>query len=290
MIKESELILKEGRVYHLGLSKDELADTIITVGDPQRVTRVTMHFDQVDTIVQNREFITHTGRIGNKRISVIGTGIGPDNIDIMINEADALKNINFETRRICDKLNPLTIIRMGTSGSLQADIDVDDILISSHGFGIDGLMNFYDYPKSAFQKAFLQEISSKFPQLLNICIPTIFEADKHLLESFPIDWHRGMTITAGGFYGPQGRELRLKQFMRPVIDQLTLFNFRGHRFCNFEMETSAIYGLARLLGHRAMSINAIVANRVQKTYSQKPQETIDRMIKNALEVIVEKDL
>lgn len=290
MIKESELILKEGRVYHLGLSKEELAETIITVGDPQRVVRVSMHFDQVDTIVQNREFITHTGLIGNKRISVIGTGIGPDNIDIMINEADALKNINFETRCIEEKLTSLTFIRMGTSGSLQEDIDVDEILISTHGFGVDGLMNFYEYPKSAFQRAFLKEIENLYPELMQICSPTIFEADKQLLESFPIGWKRGMTITAGGFYGPQGRELRLKQFMRPIVDQLIRFRFKGHRFCNFEMETSAIYGLAKLLGHRAMSVNAIVANRVQKTYSQKPQETVDRMIKNTLEVIVEKDL
>ncbi len=290
MIKESELILKEGRVYHLGLSKEELADTIITVGDPQRVVRVSMHFDRVDTIVQNREFITHTGTVGGKRISVIGTGIGPDNIDIMINEADALKNIDFETRRIEEKLTTLTIIRMGTSGSLQADIGVDEILISTHGFGVDGLMNFYDYSRSAFQKAFLQEIEDHYPELMQICSPTIFEADNHLLESFPAEWRRGMTITAGGFYGPQGRELRLKQFMRPIVDQLIRFRFKGNRFCNFEMETSAIYGLAKLLGHRAMSVNAIVANRVEKTYSQKPQETIDRMIRDTLEVIVEKDL
>jgi uridine phosphorylase len=287
-IRESELIVKNGRIYHLGLGKDDLADIIITVGDPQRVKAVSQHFDRIDTIRQHREFLTHTGEIGGKRLSVIGTGIGPDNIDILLNEIDAVKNIDFDSREISNEFIPLSIIRMGTSGSIQEDIPVDSFIASSHGFGLDGLLNFYDYPKSAYQQAFLDALRAEIPLLFDICSPTFFEADKTLKELLAYDLHSGVTITAGGFYAPQGRELRLAQKMRPLIDELKKFNHGGLRFTNFEMETSSIYGLASLLRHKALSVNAIIANRANKTFSKDSQVTIRKMIQTMLERIVEK--
>lgn len=287
-IKESELIVKNGKIYHLGLGKDDLADIIITVGDPERVQVVSQHFDRVDTIRQHREFLTHTGELGGKRISVIGTGIGPDNIDILLNEIDAVKNIDFHNRIPEKEIKQLSIIRMGTSGSIQKDIPVDSFIASSHGFGLDGLLNFYDYPKTSYQEDFLDALKNEIPSLFDICRPSFFEADPWLKEQLAADLYSGVTITAGGFYAPQGRELRLAQKMRPIIDEMMHFKYDQLRFTNFEMETSSIYGLSSLLGHRALSINAIIANRANKTFSKAPQNTIQKMIKTMLERIVDK--
>lgn len=286
MIKESELIItEEGRIYHLGLKPDEIGDYIITVGDPNRVERVSRHFDSLEVKNQKREFITHTGTLGSKRISVIGTGIGPDNIDIMLNEADALVNIDFRTRTPKSAPKSLFIIRMGTSGALREDIPLDSIVISTHGLGIDGLMNFYEYEKNDFQTSFENNLKNDFPSLFQICYPYIFEGSNFLLEKIGKGLIKGITMTAGGFYGPQGRQLRIEQKIRSMIDSLAEFEFRGYGICNFEMETSAIYGISKLLGHNALSANAIIANRATKKYSSDQYKTVDTMITTILERI-----
>ena len=284
--KESELIItEEGRIYHLGLKPEEIGDYIITVGDPKRVERVSRHFDSIELRNQKREFITHTGSLGKKRISVIGTGIGPDNIDIMLNEADALANIDFNTRTIKKDLKSLFIIRMGTSGALRADVPIDSIVVSSHGLGIDGLMNFYNYDRNDFQSAFEHSFYNKIPELYEFCKPYIFEGSPLLLEKLGKSLISGITLTAGGFYGPQGRQLRIKQKMRKLIDRIAGFEFNGLKITNFEMETSAIYGIASLLNHHALSANAIIANRATKQYSTDAQKTVDHMIETIIERI-----
>lgn len=286
MIKESELILTEdGRIYHLGLLPEQLGDYVITVGDPKRVERVSKHFDRIEVINQKREFITHTGYLGSKKISVIGTGIGPDNIDIMMNEIDALKNIDFKSRTIKNEFQKLFIIRMGTSGALRKEIPVDSIVGGTHGLGLDGLLNFYQYEKNDFQIDFETSLSNEVPELYNICLPYIFKGSKYLIDNICDNFIKGITMTAGGFYAPQGRELRLPQKTRKIIDDIVIYKFENHVVTNFEMETSAIYGLANLMGHEALSINAIIANRVNKTFSKNPYDTIDRMIVESLEKI-----
>ncbi len=285
-LQESELILTEdGRIYHLGLHPEDLGDYIITVGDPKRVERVSRHFDKIELKNQKREFVTHTGILGNKRLSVIGTGIGPDNIDIMINEIDALKNIDFKTRSIKDEFHKLHIIRMGTSGSVREDIPVDSIVGATHGMGLDGLLNFYKFKKTDFQIDFELCLKKEIPKLYEVCIPYIFEASKYLVDNICSDFKTGITMTAGGFYGPQGRQLRIEQKTRTIIDELVKFSYKDLVFTNFEMESSAIYGLAKLLGHEALSVNAIIANRQNLTFSKDPYATIDKMIELTLEKI-----
>ncbi len=287
-IKESELIItEEGKIYHLGLHPDELGDYIITVGDPKRVERVSKYFDKIEVENHKREFITHTGYLGKKRISVIGTGIGPDNIDIMINEIDALKNIDFSTRTIKNDFQKLHIIRMGTSGALRSEIPVDSIVGGTHGLGLDGLLNFYDYKKNDFQSSFENKLNQELPELREVCIPYIFEGSNILVNKICNEFITGITITAGGFYAPQGRQLRLAQKMRRVIDKLVQFSYNDLKITNFEMESSAIYGLAKLMGHEAISVNAIIANRSNMTFSKDPYKTVDKMIKMTLEKIVD---
>ena len=285
-IKESELIVTgDQRIYHLGLRADEIGDYIITVGDPNRVKEVSKHFDEIEIRNQKREFVTHTGSLGNKRISVIGTGIGPDNIDIMFNEIDALKNIDFNTRTINADLKSIFLIRMGTSGALRPDIPVDSMVISTHGLGIDGLMNFYNYEKSDFQIRFESQLKQDFPELFDICFPYIFEGSSYLLDKLGTGLIKGITMTAGGFYGPQGRQLRIPQKIHDQIDKLSQFEFEGFKISNFEMETSAIYGISKLLNHHAVSVNAIIANRANKEYSKDQYKTVEKMIVTVLDRI-----
>jgi len=285
-LKPSELVLTEdGRIYHLGLHPWQLGDIVITVGDPKRVERVSRHFDKLELTNQKREFITHTGMLGDKRISVIGTGIGPDNIDIMLNEIDALKNIDFEKREIKPEFQKLYIIRLGTSGALRQEIAVDSIVAASYGLGLDGLLNFYDYEKQPYQEQFENSLFKVVPEIKELTIPYVFKGSQYLLDNVAGNFTHGITLTAGGFYGPQGRQLRLKQKSKPVIDRLKNFEYKGYHITNFEMETAAIYGLAKLLGHEALSVNAIIANRINKTFSKDPYQTIDKMIALALEKI-----
>ena len=238
-IKESELILTdEKKIYHLGLHPEEIGDYVITVGDPQRVEKVSKYFDKIDVKNQKREFVTHTGLLGNKKISVIGTGIGPDNIDIMLNEIDALKNIDFATREIKKDVRSLKIIRMGTSGSLRKDIPVDSIVASSHGLGFDGLLNFYAYEKNQFQLDLLENLKCHIPSLFDICIPYIFEGSNSLRTNLAQGFTSGITLTGGGFYGPQGRKLRIYEKMNDIIDKMSTFEYNSIIISNFEMETS----------------------------------------------------
>lgn len=282
-IPESELIINDrGAIYHLDLRPEELAPTVIVVGDPDRVKKVSAYFDKTEHKRQHREFITHTGYIGNKHLSVISTGIGPDNIDIVFNELDALANIDFETRIIRKELTKLHIVRFGTSGSLQADIPVDSFVASSHGLGLDNLLNFYNYEKTEADKAIVNAFIEQTKIDTAITIPYAFSGSEMLLKKFGEGFHKGITVTCPGFFGPQGRILRLGLSSPGLVDKLTHFSFNNHRITNFEMETSAIYGLGKLMGHECLSVNAIIANRVVKEFSKDSDAAVENMIKNAL--------
>lgn len=285
-IAESELILnKRGGIYHLDLLPDELASTIITVGDPDRVNEVSKYFDKVEIKQQNREFITHTGWLANKRISVISTGIGSDNIDIVLNEIDALANINFTTRAIKPSLSHYNIIRIGTSGSLQHNVPVDSFVVSTYGLGIDNLLNYYHHDNNKEEKEIVQHFVQYAQINSNSSQPYITEASTAILKHFVDGFHQGITVTCPGFYGPQGRVLRLGLTNPNLIDRLTHFNFRQHRITNFEMETSAIYGLGKLLGHNCVSLSAIVANRITKEFSKDGSKAIENLIQKSLQII-----
>ncbi|HEY0750224.1 MAG TPA: nucleoside phosphorylase [Chitinophagaceae bacterium] len=285
-IAESELILnKRGAIYHLDLRPEELANTVITVGDPDRAVLVSQHFDKIEYKRQHREFITHTGTIGNKRLSVISTGIGPDNIDITLNELDALVNINLETRIVKEHHTSLNIIRVGTSGSLQADVPIDSFVASTHGLGLDNLLNFYRLEHNEEENQLLHSFITHTQLHAQISNPYISIAGASLLKHFVNNFYHGITVTCPGFYGPQGRILRLGVKNPELINRLTGFQFGQHRITNFEMETSAIYGLSKLLGHHALSLNAIVANRVKKEFSKDSDQLVKKLIREALDVI-----
>lgn len=249
--------------------------------------QVSKHFDQVECRCQHREFVTHTGYLGKKRISVVSTGIGPDNIDIVLNELDALVNIDLENRTIKPELTTLNIIRVGTSGALQADIAPDSFVVSTHGLGIDNLLNFYRFEQNDEEKQLLQSFITQTQLHQGISAPYISSASASLIKHFVKDFHHGITVTSPGFYGPQGRVLRLGLANPQLIDRLTDFAYGPHRITNFEMETSAIYGLGKMLGHHCLSISAIVANRIQKKFSSDSQATIEALIKKTLDTISE---
>lgn len=288
-IAESELILNSrSAIYHLDVRPDEIAENIITVGDPARVGEVSKHFDTIQVKRQHREFVTHTGFIGNKRISVVSTGIGPDNIDIVLNELDALVNIDFNSRTINSELKQLNIIRIGTSGSLQADVPVDSFVASSHGLGLDNLMNFYLHENNEEEKQIIHSFKTQTQLQSAFGDPHISSASMHLLKHFVEGYHQGITVTCPGFYGPQGRILRLGISYPQLIDQLTTFQFGDYRITNFEMETSAIYGLGKALHHHCLSLNAIIANRIHKNLSNNSLALIEKLIIKSLEIISQK--
>jgi uridine phosphorylase len=285
-IQESELIInKRGAIYHLDLRPEELAPTVIVVGDPDRVKLVSSYFDSIEVKMQHREFITHTGTIGRKRISVISTGIGTDNIDITLNEIDALANIDFNTREIKTRLTSLDIIRIGTSGSLQADIPVDGHVAGTHGLGIDNLINFYRLEQNEEEKQLLHSFVTHTQLQGQMAYPYIASASASLIKHFVKDFYHGITVTTPGFYGPQGRILRLGIRNPELINSLTHFRFGQHRISNFEMETSAIYSLGRLLGHHCLSLNAVVANRIKKEFSKDAHAAVNSLIKKVLNII-----
>ncbi len=285
-IPESELILNSrGAIYHLDVRPEELASIIITVGDPNRVAQVSKHFDKVELERQHREFITHTGYIGSKRISVVSTGIGPDNVDIVMNELDALVNIDFETRTIKPQHTSLNIMRVGTSGSLQAHIGVDSFVAGTHGLGIDNLLLFYRYTNNEEERQLLSNFMTHTGLDSHTSQPYIATASGALLKHFTQDFHQGITVTCPGFYGPQGRVLRLGLQYPELVSQLTSFRFGNHTISNFEMETSAIYGLGKLLGHHCLSVNVIVANRINKTFTKDGALAIEQLITKTLGII-----
>jgi uridine phosphorylase len=285
-IGASELIINDrGAIYHLNVRPEEIADTIITVGDPERVAEVSKYFDRVEHKLAHREFITHTGYIGQKRISVLSTGIGPDNIDIALNEIDALANINFDTRSINDQKKSVSIIRMGTCGSLQGEVGVNELVAGTHGLGIDNVLHFYERENNEEEKAILAAFDEHTKISAHKIQPYIATASAGLLKHFTEGYSHGITVTCPGFYGPQGRILRLPLKMPNLVDQMTSFKYGQHRIANFEMETSAIYGLCNLLGHQCLSINVIIANRVKKEYSKDMGKAVDHMIEKSLGII-----
>lgn len=286
-IKNSELILNpDGSVYHLNLKPENISDTIIFVGDQDRVEKITKYFDSIEFSTQKREFKTQTGYYKDRRISVISTGIGPDNIDIVLNELDALVNIDLNTRKPKSTLTHLNIIRIGTSGSLQADIPVDSFLISTHGLDVNGMLHFYqikDICNPEIEDAFIKHTNWD----TNKARPLIIDNSKYLQKYFESDTvYTGMTGTAGGFYGPQGRVLRLPLHDANLNSKLDSFKHKDFRITNFEMETSVIYGLSKLLGHEALSLNAIIANRATGNFSKDPKKAVEKLIVYALERIV----
>lgn len=283
-IAESELIINNrGAIYHLDVRPDEIAHTIFTVGDPDRVARISKRFDSIEHKSAHREFITHTGFLGKKRISVISSGIGTDNIDIVLNELDALVNIDFATRTIKPSITPLNIIRIGTCGSLQNDIPVDSFVASTHGLGIDNLLNFYRHEQNEEEKQIIQSFITQTQIHNQISYPYITGCSSSLLKHFVPGFHHGITISCPGFYGPQGRILRIGLSQPDLVAKFSGFSIGHHRICNFEMETSAIYGLGKILGHHCLSLNAVVANRVTRQFSANAQDTVDKLIEIALE-------
>lgn len=287
-LKESELILNpDGSVYHLNLRPEHIATNFIFVGDQERVDKVTQYFDSIEFTTQKREFKTTTGLFKGKRISVISTGIGPDNIDIVLNELDALVNIDLKTREFKKEHTTLNIIRIGTSGSLQKDIPVDSFLLSSHAIDLNGMLHSYQIDKIShpeIEAAFVKHTNWSS----NKSYPLIVSNGNELAIKIASDKiFQGITATAGGFYGPQGRVLRLALQDAELNNKIDSFNFNGNRITNLEMETSAIYGLSKLLGHNAVSMNAIIANRANGTFSEKPTQIVQKLIEYTLEKLVE---
>jgi uridine phosphorylase len=283
---ETELILTpEGRVYHINLLGEDIADDVIVVGDQGRVAQISSYFSKIDFKTEHREFVTHTGWYNGKRITVLSTGIGTDNIDIVMNELDAAVNIDPKTRTQNSKLRSLNIIRLGTSGALQKDIPVNGLAVSTHGLGFDGLLNYYanftSINEDAISKAFMKH-SGWTP---NLPFPYCVKASDKLLAKFGEGFHKGITATAPGFYGPQGRQIRLKAAKPNLNELLTDFNFDNKKIINFEMETSALYGLGKLLGHECLTVCVIIANRVKKEFTSDYKKSVDVLIENCLNKI-----
>lgn len=286
-IASSELILNpDGSIYHLQLRPGDIADTIITVGDQDRVEQVSKHFDSIEVRAQHREFKTHTGTYKGKRITVLSTGIGPDNIDIVFNELDALVNIDFNSRTVKSERTVLNIIRVGTSGGLQPEIALDSFIASGLGIGFDNLLHFYGNTETIFQQDFSEAFIKHTQWNPNNSKPYAIAADSELLSLFVSEKvMEGITTTNVGFYGPQGRILRLPIQDKDLNEKIASFSYHEKNITNLEMETAAIYGMAKLLGHKAVSLNAILANRALGTFSEKPVETIEKLIVYTLETL-----
>jgi len=285
-IAESELILNpDGSIYHLKLKPEDIAKDIVVVGDPGRVETISNRFDSVEFRQANREIVTHTGYIDKKRITVMSTGMGTDNLDIVINELDAICNIDLKTRTPKSEHRSLNIYRLGTSGALQKDIPVDTFVASSHGVGLDGLMWFYqsvnDIIDQDLTRAFLDDLN--WPDDLPKAY--IVPASQTLINTIGQEYTKGITATAPGFFGPQGRVLRLPLAYPDLNQRISNFNYKGLRITNFEMETSALYGLSKSLGHQAMTVCAIIANRERKEYSKDYKLSVSKLIDSLLENI-----
>jgi uridine phosphorylase len=285
-IPPTELIItEEGRIYHLDLKPNEIGQTIILVGDQERVPTISKYFDRIEFKRSKREFVTHTGLINNKRVSVISTGIGCDNIDIVINELDALVNINFDKKSIKRKHTSLDIIRIGTSGALQNEIPVDTFVLSTFGLGFDGLLSFYkpvyEPEEKALQKAFLQQ--TPWPNDANK--PYFVKGSELLASKIGKGMFKGITATANGFYGPQGRTLRLNTRVPDMNEFLKRFEYKNHKILNFEMETSALYGLSALLGHNSCTVCAVIGNRFTNTFSEDYKKTVANLVEKVLKRI-----
>jgi uridine phosphorylase len=286
MLHPSELVLNpDGSIYHLKLQPEQIADTIILAGDPGRIKVISSFFDHIDEQVENREFITHTGVYKGKRITALATGMGTDNIDIVLNELDALVNIDLPRREIKEKSRSLNLIRLGTCGSLQEDVLADEVVVSTHAIGLDGLMNFYGYTMDEEEQGLLQAFKEQTNWPASYNVPYLARGSFSLMEQLESNFKKGITLTAGGFYAPQGRALRLTPAEPDINQRLRQFNHDGHRLLNYEMETSALYGLARMMGHEACTLCVVVANRYANSFSKNYQQSMEGLIERTLERI-----
>ena len=286
-IADSELILNpDGSIYHLNLHPEDIATTVITVGDPDRVDQVTKHFDTIRFKSRKREFHVQTGMYRHKEITVLSTGIGTDNIDIVLNELDALVNINLKTREIKSKLTSLDIIRIGTSGAIQKEIDLNSFIVSETAIGMDATLQFYDssiFRKTSFLEAFQKHLDWKSPKIH----PYIVSCDPELKQKLSgKKTQNGITLTNSGFYAPQGRTLRISSFYSNFYEKISSFHHDSQKITNLEMETSAIYALSQLMGHRAISMNVILANRATGQFSSNANKAIDELITYSLNQII----
>lgn len=285
-IPESELILNpDGSVYHLNLLPDDISDVIINVGDPDRVSKVSAFFDNIEVKKQKREFVTHTGHYKGRRISVISTGIGTDNIDIVYNELDALVNIDLKTRTVKPNLTALNLIRIGTSGALQPEIPVDSFVFSTFGLGLDGLLNFYQYTNTPEEQAIIEGFRKHYPNNCKLPESYLTRSSLKLEKALSEGMFKGITASCSGFYAPQGRVLRYQLARTDMIEKLNSFRHGEHKVTNFEMETGAMYGLAKLLGHHCCAVNLIVANRIAQEFSKKYEERMHQLIQTVLDRI-----
>lgn len=285
-IKESELVLQPGgQIYHLNLFPEEIADTIIVVGDPGRVEIISHYFDTIDIKRQNRELTTHTGTLKGKPITVLSSGMGTDNIDIVMTELDALANIDLKKREVKKERKSLNIIRIGTCGALQPEIEVNSFVASAYGFGFDGLLNFYEHDGISDEKlvkSFVKATGWNEKLPYPYCVP----ADPHLLDTIAYDMTQGITASAPGFFGPQGRHIRLNLKYPDLNEKIEQFSYNGKKITNLEMECSAIYGMGKALGHRTLTVCVAIANRVVKTFSSDYKPHVVRLIETVLERVV----
>ena len=280
-LSASELILnRNGSVYHLNLLPENVADIIITVGDPDRVAQVSQHFNSIEFKTRKREFATHTGTYNGKRLSVISSGIGTDNVEILMNELDIIANVDLKTRKIKETKKQLEIIRIGTSGAIQDQIPVGSYVVSKSALGLDSLMFFYNL----FQSDFDREISTKIQESIRIGFqPYHVQGSARLINKFGFDMLQGNTLTCPGFYAPQGREIRVPSLIDNLIQKISQYHNEEFRLTNLEMETAGYYALGKIFDHKVVSLNAIIANRITNKFVDNPKKTIDRLIELTLE-------
>lgn len=287
-IPETQLVLTdEGAVYHLNLRPEQIADTIILVGDPARVSKVSSYFDRIETKIKNREMNTHTGYYKGKRLSVLSTGMGPDNIDIVMNELDALVNVDLETRTEKEHKTSLNLIRLGTSGALQADIPVGESYVAAeYALGLDGLLYFYEQSNLVIEKSMTKAFRRHMQWPCDLPGPYAVKGSTNLIAKLAMDYHKGITATSPGFYGPQGRSVRLNLALTDMNKRIESFSFGDKRITNFEMESSALYGMSKMLGHEALTICTIIANRVSEKFVGNYQPYMDKLIETTLDRIL----
>jgi len=287
-MKNAELVLNtDGSIYHLKLNPGEVAETILLVGDPGRAKMISEYFDEIEVIRQNREINTFTGTYKGKRLTVMSTGMGPDNVEIVVNELDALFNINFKTRTAKENKTSLNLIRIGTSGALQADIPViKSYVVSEYALGLDGLAYFYEDGPHVIIDDMTDSFIEKMKWDERLPRPYAIKGSEYLLEKLAFDWRKGITLTAPGFYAPQGRELRLKVHDNTIIDRARKFEYNGYQVTNFEMETSALYSLSAMLGHEAMTVCDIIANRISDDFNPNYKESMRNLIQQMLDRVL----
>jgi uridine phosphorylase len=285
-MKESDLIVNsDGSIYHLKLKPDEVPDLVLVAGDPARITGISNHFEKIAFKRQNREFVSHLGRFNGRQILALSTGIGPDNIDIVMNELDALANIDLSTRKPKQDHRSLAIVRLGTSGTLHADIPIGALVTASHGLGLDGSLNFYRELEEITEKELTGEFIRQCSWPAFLPSPYIIPGTSPLVQKLSVEGITGITATAGGFYGPQGRQLRLHSSYPGMLDAMAGFIYREHRIINFEMETSSLYGLGKMLGHQVASICVLLANRATGEYTRSVKDLEEKLIKYVLSVL-----